>query len=33
MRCCATCVGEIDDEFDIDAEQLVHREDGELRLE
>ena len=26
-------VGEIDDEFDIDAEQLVHREDGELRLD
>ena len=26
-------VGEIDDEFDIDAEQLVHRKDGELRLD
>lgn len=26
-------VGEIDDEFDTAAEQLVHREDGELRLD
>jgi CBS domain containing-hemolysin-like protein len=26
-------VGEIDDEFDTDAEQLVHREDGELRID
>ena len=26
-------VGEIDADFDIDAEQLAHRQDGELRLD